>query len=234
MNNIQDSINDTSALHTPRTNKGELEKLRDMSFMEKVNYLWSYYKEHAFTIIMVVLLAAYIIYSIAKPKVKTRLYVALINNTAAEEDLDELSESLVDYLSLNSERESVFLNPAFYFLADKELTMNVTQALMVYIMASEIDIIIAPESYFRTYSEQSFFSNLSNELPTDLYSRVSDLFVFGTTVDEDVERVYGLNIGETEFYKDLNNPEDPYILGVLENSPHKENAFEAIRYLISK
>ena len=55
------------------------------------------------------------------------------------------------------------------------------QAFAVYLAASELDVVIAPISEFANFVKYGFLTPLSEQLPTDLYSSLTDKFYLGGT-----------------------------------------------------
>jgi ABC-type molybdate transport system substrate-binding protein len=112
--------------------------------------------------------------------------------------------------------------------------MNMKQALATYISTSEVDVIIAPESQFYGYAYRGYFSKLSDELPTDIYSSLTDQFYI-TDMEEDTEKdAYGIYLTDTKLYKNNTVNTEPYVLGILVNSEHREASVDFIRYLFNE
>ena len=79
-----------------------------------------------------------------------------------------------------------------------------------------------------------YMDKLSDQLPTDIYSSLTD-YVYVSATEEDAEKnVYGIYLTETKLFQENANNTDPYILGIIVNSGHKVNAVEFIRTLFSK
>jgi hypothetical protein len=98
-------------------------------------------------------------------------------------------------------------------------------------MAGEIDVIIAPESLFKQYTDNGYFAALSDELPTDVYCSLTDSFFLSGTSDDPEKNAYGIYLTNSDLFKNVTYNDEPYVLGILQNYPHKENTVEFIRYL---
>ena len=61
------------------------------------------------------------------------------------------------------------------------------QKLSVYFFAGDLDVFIAPEDEFLNYIQNGYLAELSDQLPNDVFSQLSDQFVFGEVVDTDVD-----------------------------------------------
>jgi hypothetical protein len=230
----QTKLDDQAIIYQPRSEQTEKEKLKDMSFKKKLAYLWEYYKIHAIIVIIVISLIYYIINNILTPDVSPQFNAAVINNSIPEDVWEEYKVDFGEYLQIDPERESIEFNTSFYFNNDSEFTMNMQQVLTTYIAAEEIDVLIAPESELHKYAYYGYMAKLSDALPTDVYSSLTDNFYITDLEDDAEKNVYGIYLSDTTLFKNNTNPEDPYILGIIVNYPHTDNTVEFIRYLFQE
>ncbi len=230
----QTRLSEDAAIYQQRQELTEKEKLKDMSKGSKIAYLWEYYRVHALVILLVIGFAIYIIHSIVTPKVETKLYAAIINNTISDEVWEQYQTDVSDYLNLDPKKEDVILNRAFYLKGDAQYAMNMQTALVTYVSAKEVDILIAPESQFKQYTLNGFNDKLYDDLPTDLYSELTDDLYVTSTEDDPEENAYGIYLTDTKLFSQYADNTDPYILGIISNSGHKENAIEFIRMLFQQ
>jgi hypothetical protein len=227
----QTRLSEDASIYQQRQELTEKEKLKDMSRGSKIAYLWEYYRFHALIILLVIGFAVYIIHNIATPKVETELYAAIINNTISDELWEQYQTEVSDYLKLDPKRQDVIMNRSFYFNGDSEYAMNMQTALVTYVSARQVDLIIAPESQFKQYTYNGYNDKLYDDLPTDLYSELTDDLYVTSTEDDPEENAYGIYLTGTKFFSENADNSDPYVLGIIANSDHKENAIEFIRML---
>jgi hypothetical protein len=230
-------LDEDAAIYHQNNNQSEKEKLRDMPLKKKLSYLWDYYRYHALLFIVIAAFIYYAIYSFTKPKIETKLYTAIINNTVEPEIWDEYVERISEHLDLDTVTENAILNYKFYYNGDAEYEVNMRQAFTVYLAASEIDVIIAPMSEFSDYVDNGFFTPLSDQLPTDLYSSLTDRFYLSETEDNPKVSAYGLYLEDTKLYKEhslSSDDDDPVLIGIVTNSPHMQNSVEFIRYIFNQ
>lgn len=229
----QTKLSESAEIYQKREELTEKEKLRNMSFKEKLEYLWEYYRIHALVFIICVSIVVSLVYTILKPKIDTKLYVAVINNTIPDDLLEDISAQLEERLQLNQEKEKVFINSQFYFNGSPDYAANMETALATYVAAQDVDIIIAPQSEFKQYADSDFMVALSDILPTDLYTSLTDKFYITGTKEFPEETAYGIYLSDTDLFKNNSTftKEDPYILGIVANTRHQENDTEFIRYL---
>ena len=217
------------SIYQPRELPSEKEKLKNMSTKEKMNYLWEYYRLHALGGILAVAAIIYTIYQIATPNISTQFYAAIIDSSLSTETVEEYASEFSDYLDLNPKLEDIQINDTFYLNSGSNY--NIQQALTAYIAAREVDVIIAPESQFLNYAQNDYFTKLSEALPTDIYSSLTDRFYLSETAEDSEKHAYGIYLNDSDLFKGVTYDGEPYVLGILANYPHEENTIEFIHYL---
>lgn len=230
----QSRLGDDALIYQPRKEQTEREKLREMSFKDKLSYIWEYYKLYIIGGIAGIALIIYIIYTALTPSSIPQFYAALLDNTIDPAILEEYREGFSEYLELDPKRESVELNSSFYLNSKDQFSIGMSEVLSTLLAAREIDVIIAPESTFSNYAFYGYMDNLSEQLPTDIYSDLTEYFYISDTEEDKEKNVYGIYLTEAELFKNNADNSEPYILGIIPNAKHKGNAVEFIRYLFMK
>ncbi len=227
-------LEEDAVIYQPRQKLTEKQKLKDMTLQGKIDYLWEYYRIHAFVIVCAIAFTAYIIYEIITPDIETRFYAAIINNSIPEEVWEQYDTDFREYLELDPKTENIHLNHSFYLNSPGEYSMNMQQALSTYIAAGEIDVIIAPESIIKDYVYYGFFEKITDQIPTDLYTSLTDYLFVSNTEEDAKKNVYGIYLTDTKLFSENANNTDPYVISILANAAHKENATEFIRMLYNE
>jgi hypothetical protein len=227
-------LEEDAVIYQPRETLTEKQKLKDMTFEDKIGYLWEYYRIHAAVLVGAIALISYIIYEIITPNIETQFNAAIINNSISDEVWEQYDANFSEYLDLDPKTEDVQLNYNFYLKSEGEYSMNMQQALTTYIAAGEVDVIIAPESTFKSYVYNGFFENISDQLPTDLYTSLADYVFISDTEENSDKIVYGIYLTDSKLFAENANNTDPYVLGILANAGHKENAAEFLRMLYNE
>lgn len=225
-------LGEDAEIYKIREEQTEKEKLRDMPFKKKLSYLWEYYRIHALVFIIVVAMGSYLVYTILKPNIETRFYAAIINNPMDETVVSDYEAKFKEYLQIDPETETVIFNPSFYFTTDV-YTMDLKTVLSAFIASQDLDVIIAPESEFKEYAYNGIFDPLSDQLPTDLYSQLTEYLYLSDQEGDPEPKVAGIYLNESELYKDYTYNGEPYVLGIILNSERKEAAVEFIRFLFN-
>lgn len=230
----QTKLDEQAIIYQPREVLTEKEKLKDMSFQEKLSYLWEYYRIHAAIIVAVLALIIYIIYEIITPNIKPQFYAAIVNSAVPSELTAEYGEAFAQYLELDPKTQSIELNDQFYFSTTSETASSMQQVLSTYVAAGEVDVIIAPESDFANFAYYGYMAKLSDELPTDVYSAFTDHFYMTDTEEDTENNAYGIYLDNSDLFRDLTYNGEPYVLGILQNYNHIDNTVEFINYLFQE
>jgi len=229
----QTKLDEHAVIYQPRQELSEKEKLKDMNVAEKFNYLWEYYRIHAAIAVASIALIIYIVHEIMTPDVVPQFYAAIIDSGVPSETMLQYGEDFAEYLELDPTRQSIELSDKFYS-SSSDYASSMQQILATYIAAGEVDVIIAPESEFMNYAYYGYFGKLSDALPTDVYSALTDYFYITETEEDATKNAYGINLSNSDLFQNLEYDGEPYILGIVANYPHADNTVEFIRYLFGK
>ena len=107
---------------------------------------------------------------------------------------------------------------------------------MLQLVTADIDLVIAPFPEFATNVEVGIFDPLSDQLPTDLYSSLTDKFYLSGTEENPKVAAYGIYLKDTKLFKEYSqtSDDDPFLIGIVRNSTNKDNAVKFIRYIFNE
>ena len=237
-------LNDNAAIYQARDERSEKEQFKAMSGKEKWDHFKQYYLKLSIVGILGLALVVYCIYSFFAPKTQTVLNVAVLDGAIDSDTCETIDTDMTDRLELE-DLEDVYIDNSYYISASEYSAQNV-QKLSTFLMAREIDVMIAPESTFNNYCKAGYFSTLSDALPTQLFSTLSDNFYYAVGPDEDEDDstsedtstssdaptvAYGIKLdGFTVRDNDGNTISNP-ILGIVVNSKYTDNGAAFVQYL---
>lgn len=229
-------LDESADIYQPRDKRTEKQKLSSMTSKEKVAYLLEYYKYKALAAVIGIGFLVYIVYVILSPKVETVFYAAVINDYLDNEKVEQFNTDFSNYLNLSSDSEDVILDNSYY-ITIQDGNVSATSAtseekLMAYISVNQIDVIIADESDFKRYAELGYFVDLSDQLPTQLYSKLSDKLYFATAEEDTTEEAYGVYLSDSEKYRELGSVIEHPVMGIIANSKYKNNSISFLKYML--
>lgn len=200
----------------------EREKLSQMKFSEKLEYIWTYYKPVIFGIIAVIVLIFIVRNQIENAKYYDILSIGVANS--GNMDLrDSLQEQLLEQFGDPDDKyQRVSIDTSYVFGSDIENgDYNTIMKFAAVTAAKELDILICNENVYEHYNNQEYFMDL-----TDLFT------------EEECQK-YNISEGDTAIeitdlpkYKEMNlTSYEPVYLAVLVNAQNLDTTKDFINYL---
>lgn len=218
-------------IYQPRDTRSEKEKLKAMSPKEKLQYFNQYYRNKTIVIIVIIAFVGYLLYSMFGPKVETVLYTAVLDGCIDNETVTSFQTEMIEKLGLDTEKSTVYFDDSFYVSDSSDFSASSQEKLVVYVASKEIDIIIAPEEIFSQYASAGYFTKLSECLPTQMFSTLTDNFFYYTTEGDTQDASYGIYLDDYAVKDENGNVISRPVLGILGNSRYKDNAVSFIESL---
>lgn len=226
---------------------------RQMGFLEKLDYVFSYYKLE----IVLVLVAVIVVGDIAYRQITRKealLYSAYINISAGE-DLDAaLSTGFVDYVGVSGKKNEVYIYRDLYLSQDPsadnhQYAYASRLKLLASIGAKKLDVVLMNREAYDLLSQSGYLYAIPDILAQGdpLYPVLEPYMTANTVILEDnsieynlneadtyeavsVESVNGIDVSEFPLFREAGFSDYVY-LGVVGNSQRLETVFEYIAYL---
>lgn len=207
--------------------KNERAKMSDMSWKEKFQYLWDYYKFVMIGLVIVVFVLMLLLNESYQSIKKNVITVAMVDMTVTSPTVRSMEKGFGKYYDING----LFEKMTFYtnltekdddgsdFVVSFSGTYN-QRKLQTHIDTGELDIVIS--SYEVITSNRESMIKLSDVLSEELYSQLED------NIQGSSSTACGIDISNTKLGKKLGK--DVY-LGIPSSSNHKDAAVEFIKYV---
>ena len=225
-NNIHDEI------------KEQRKKLKDLSFSDKIKYIWSYYWIPIVGVVLAVIFAVSLISSIVKNNYDTVCFVAVLDGkmTGYENDTDILTTGLTDYLGIDGKKEQVDFS---YTFSLKEVAMDQeayvsANKLYTYASTGSLDGYLSEREYIDYFctDKDIFFCDLRDIFSDEELEQLDDYIVYFTNTAGETYPI-AVDITEAPVIKDSDlNMKDP-CYGVVSSSKYQTNAADFIRYIFN-
>ena len=122
--------------------KKEIAKIKLMSFKEKREYIWVYYKIHIIIAVFILIIAGGLINSwFINPPKKDYINIAWMGAYEPYEQLDALAAAFTGALVQDDKKETAVIIPYFYS-GEPSYDAAMTNRLMAMVSAREVDIFI--------------------------------------------------------------------------------------------
>lgn len=215
--------------------KEQHKKLNDMTFSEKKEYIWEYYKIHILVVFFVITTAIVLIISFAKNNYQTvfTTVVADGNMTGFSDHTDLLTTEFSKYIGIDGKHKRVIFNNNFTLTQRQgdEDSYYSTQKIVTMATAHSIDGFLCEYNYVNFYSsgDDLLLTDLTELLTSDELHRLSDYLIYYTTPDGTrIPVAVDLTTTKVKTETDLTMERPCY--GVVSTSDHRDTAAQFIRY----
>ena len=218
----------------------EAAKLKEMSFKDKIWYIWEYYKFPIIGVIIAVFLVGSIGSAMYNNRFDTALSCAVLNSRYDSDALtvdQYFNEGFRAFIGLDENTKidvDYSMSPTFDESAMNEYSYAELAKLTAMISSKGLDVMIGRPDVIDHYGEMDGFLNLEEALPPDLYEQVKDYLYPVTNAETGQESFCGLRLEDTSFGEKTGLILDNPVLTVMSNSPHTDTAIQLIRYIFEQ
>lgn len=225
-------------MKNPKFYKG-LQKLRrdmkPMTFWEKLDHLWSYYKEYLAVAFLVLAFLAATVTGFVNAGRKTLLSGLMCNVSMSVEGYNYLTE---DYFALKegNRRQDVTLQSAMFDLSILPEKVNenyqATMHLVALVEAKKLDYMILNKTAMEFYIAQEVYMDLREFFTAEEMQQWEKELIY---VQEEGGEPYPaiINISQLSFAKDCITSEEGVYLTFAANTPRKDACREVWAYILA-
>lgn len=235
-------LSDDSEIYQKRedglnANSGELKRLKGR---KKREYFRQYYMGTVAVVVVVAILAVLFFKNAFEKKPQCVLYVAIEDDVLDEEKVADFEKKVEEYLNIDTDREYVKIDNG-----------TETQQVQTYMYSGVIDVVIAAEDTYKTWSNEgcmtepgtsdvvAFYKNYdedkqffaeyisgedlreSNDSATDIESGNGKTYNFGLYLDD-----------SKKYKKTLGGLIQKPVIGISATSKHAEEAAEFVKWMM--
>lgn len=146
------------------TFKELLQDLKPMTFWEKVDHLWTYYKEYLFVVLLVVIVMAFTVTTLVNSNKKLLLSGMLINVSMTQTGYNYMTEDYHAYLGATPVWEVVQLDTTDFSSLEDPTSMednyNKSMLLMARVSGQMLDYALVDRMALEFYATQEVFLDL--------------------------------------------------------------------------
>lgn len=213
----------------------EKAKLKNMSFQDKLWYIWEYYKWHIGGLLIVLVVISQIGAGIYRSTFTTQFTYVLMNNISSTEDhLADWHQNFKDRMGFG-EKDVIEADTSLMITHDEmasELTYANLAKMSAMVASKDLDVIIADQANVDHYQQLGAFMDLEQLLPADLWEQVKAQAYYQTD-EEGNTFACAIDITKSRYVQDNNFSLNPCYLGVVSNSQHIDTAIEWVRFVVS-
>ncbi len=212
----------------------EREKLKHMSWKDRIWYIWEYYKFHMLFLFIAMMILWIIGTSLYRQSFSTRLSIAVINDrSGGNSSTDPLMAGLREALNCGK-KDIIEINEGLFLDTNEETMSQYSYASMAKIAAlvsgGMLDIMISDEATIRHYESVDAYMDFSRLLPETLYSQLEDQLLYAEAGDGQKIPI-AVSLENSSLKDDTGIIMNPPYLAVISSTQHKEDILLAISYL---
>lgn len=206
------------------------EGLANKPFIEKLDYIWTYYKLHILgTLILIFFVGSYISAQINRQDVYCN--ITYVGNSINVEELTPTKNKLNDIL-LNNNKKLV-INFDSIFTDDKSSAgIAMTEKLHVNIAAQQIDIAIVNKEFFEKNFSSEMFLNLES-LNGFSTLAISNHELIKKTDNNGNNGTYGISVKNLKLLDDIHFANDDNIVVVISNTEHNDAVVNVLKTFLA-
>ncbi len=239
-----------------RQNFTRIDSGKNLHGLQKLQYIWDYYKLPLLAACIILYIIGYIIYGKVTHK-DVALYIASVNITMSDSLSAELTDGFLSASDIDSSRNTVSLYSNLYLTDDTDDEMfQYSYASSMKILGSIdgelLDVVIMNQEAFDAFSQNGYLCDLEALLADtdpELYELLESALTTNIIIQDDnssemnldesvsytaeiEEGLYGLDLSGSSLIQEAGFNGTLY-LGVIENSPRKETAIAYLHFLYS-
>jgi hypothetical protein len=199
--------------------KLELQKIKNLSWQKRMEYLWTYYRYLIIVALAVILVIGTGVTMFQNQQRTQLLSIAIIDaNPDKITAIEELKEELLSYLGQKNKQDEVFIDTAATSVDTEE---NTAKLVMVMSVVSDTDVVVCNQEVYDKFRYESIFVDWK-ELLGDEYETYETYMTDGII---DLSRMSKWEEGGYTSYS-------PAYLCVLKKSEHLEKARSFLDYFL--
>lgn len=209
---------------------------KELTFSEKLSYIWDYYKYHMLTVVIAAIVIASFVNAYHRNNYDILCSIAVIDGKISEYDInsDAITTGFTEYLGIDgtSERVQIDYN---YSLKAQALDQDVyisEQKLYTLASTKSLDGYMSTLPYIQYFStdEQVFFEDLTEILTADELDKIGEENIIYYTKKDGTNVPIAVNMTNTKIKTETDLSLETVCYGVVVTAPNRENAISFIRY----
>lgn len=225
--------------------KGDREKLAKMTFPEKLDYIWTYYKFWIMIIVLTVILSvsfirAQLAYNPeALSIILSDAYTADYNSSDAQINADFRAFINLD----DSEKDPVTIDDTFATYTSAEEPAAMQMKLTAIVASGAADLMAGPKDSLVAYGTQEMYADLQTVLPEDLFNKLKEQNLLIETTYFPTEDEIAAGMKERNYYCAIDLTGNNYFetagyqipeaaISIIVTGKHQDKAIEFIKMIL--
>lgn len=224
--------------HIKEQGRIEKEKLKTMSFREKADYIWTYYKAQILIAALVIAFVVSLAHHLITGTQESILYSMVINSDALLSD-DSAPQLYMDFISekgLDPKDYTVDyhggLNVALNEYGEPS-DMQIFSVVATLLMSGTVDHVMTNEEVVVMLGEIGYIMPMEEYLPQekiDAYDREGKI-IYGSHPETKEKTAFGISLADSEKIKEAEIFPFSPVFAMIYGAPHLDNSIDFLYYL---
>lgn len=205
----------------------------DMSFGEKLRYIFSYYGVAIVLVMIGIVVAVFLVRNVKQNMIEDTFYVMVLGADGLDEEtIGELEEELADWLGLDEETQECVIETSYTNTSNTQGEATIS----TYMRSGRVDLLIAGEEDFNLYAATGYLTELLEESYPEVsffYAEQVDYSEGGAVTElpyhpnEKTEDsgAYGIYLESGAF--------EGFVLGIMINAPDIGDSYAGLDFFLS-
>ena len=211
-----------------------VEKLKPMTFRQRVDFIFTYYKEHMLLAVVALILLAGIVVSIFNAQTDIIFCGTVANLDLTKDGASYLREDLYAYFDGGRGQEvqlsATCFDDLFSSVDTFDYNYNAAMGAVAMVGAQTLDYFIMDEVALKFYLTQDIFLDLQEFFSEDELAELNDRLVY-FELDDGSRYPVAIHIEDTAYAKDCIDAKDAVFFAFAVNAPHMDACHEFWEYL---
>ena len=203
-----------------------LEDMKPMSFGQKVDHLWTYYKEYLLIAALIVVLVVMTVTSFLNSTKEVLLRGMMVNITITQEGYNYLTEDYFEKIGGEEGTQLVEMDYAnFADLADptnSEDNYSASLKLMARVSGGLLDYALVDQMAFEFYLTQGVYGKLSTLFTQQELEEMGERVIYAMQEEDDERWPVAIDITQTDFIQDAVGEDQKVYFVLSGNQPNLE------------
>lgn len=213
--------------------------LNTMTFPEKLDHIWTYYKEYMFVAVMLCMILVAVIMAIANRDVQYYSCGVMSNVELSIEGHDYLTDVFYKEVLGNPEGKTYLgtstLPTEEYTITDTSESYQTYMNVIAQVEGKDLDYMLMDEYSFGFYVEDRIYMDLSQLLDKQELTQLYEANLIANVREENEETgtPMGIDISQLDFGRDCLNTEGKTYLVFIRNTEQPENCLKLWEHIKS-
>lgn len=218
--------------------RSEAEKLSNLTFKKKLEYIWNYYNYHIIAgVLVLAAIAVTLSTRVFNPRPETTLLIAWHAGFAFDEQLSELTDIMTERLIDEDADEIVETALFLTYTDDPMVDMASVQRLIAMVAAGAIDVFILDSELLIEFSRSELVQPMERILEEiqrtnpEIYGRIKDKIIYIYIEEDDgtlTQRIMGIDISDNALLAEIGFFEQDRYFSVSVSSRQLGNVMGAL------